>query len=208
MSKYLTIVTAVSALAIATPTATFAQTTTDQTQPNLTEPQTQQGSQEPSMAQPSMAEGEFLAMQEPGQMRTSQWLGTSVRNEAGEVVGDVNDIVLDEGNQVAALVVGVGGFLGIGEKRVALPISAVEMAQADDGQRIVRVTYTKRELEQAPEFQITGATTMSERVDQARDAASETYQRAKDSVQQGYERAKDAVTGEGSTTSGQGSTNQ
>lgn len=60
---------------------------------------------------PSQSGGEFLA---------SRVMGAYVVNDANDTVGDVNDIVLDKGGKVAGVVVGVGGFLGMGERNVAV----------------------------------------------------------------------------------------
>src|SRR5262245_32265850 len=49
------------------------------------------------------------------EMRASKLIGTKVVNAANETVGNVNEIVLTKDGKVAAVVLGVGGFLGIGE---------------------------------------------------------------------------------------------
>ncbi len=43
-------------------------------------------------------------------------------------IGDVNDILLDKAGKVQAVIVGVGGFIGVGEKDVAVPFSALKVA--------------------------------------------------------------------------------
>jgi sporulation protein YlmC with PRC-barrel domain len=47
-------------------------------------------------------------------------IGTNVRNEQNEKIGDVEDVIFDRNGQIKGIVVGVGGFLGMGEKHVAL----------------------------------------------------------------------------------------
>jgi sporulation protein YlmC with PRC-barrel domain len=59
---------------------------------------------------------EFIDKQQPSNWMTSALIGRSVMNSAGEILGDIEDIIIDEQGQVVAVVIGVGGFLGIGEK--------------------------------------------------------------------------------------------
>jgi hypothetical protein len=48
-----------------------------------------------------------------------------IYNSSNENIGDVNDLIVDKKGNIDAVVVGVGGFLGIGEKNVALPYGAI-----------------------------------------------------------------------------------
>lgn len=137
---------------------------------------------------------QFISQQSPDQLRAAQWIGVSVKNDKGEVVGDVNDLLIGTDHSVEALVIGVGGFLGLGEKHVAVPIDSVEMTKSgDDKTRTVMISATKEELENAPTFKMVGNKTLRERMGEAGDAARKTYENAKDSVEKTYDRAKDAV---------------
>jgi putative membrane protein len=57
----------------------------------------------------------------PGQ-QAAALVGNQVLNQEGESIGEIEDVVLDQ-QQNAFAVVSVGGFLGIGEKNVAIPVS-------------------------------------------------------------------------------------
>lgn len=59
-------------------------------------------------------------------MLASRLIGTTVVSQNNETIGDVNDILFDRNGQVMAAVVGVGGFLGIGEKDVAVPFQQMD----------------------------------------------------------------------------------
>jgi len=74
--------------------------------------------------------------------------GTS---EDAESIGDVNDVVLSPNGEAEAVVVGVGGFLGIGEKDVAVDFERVTWIERD-GTRWLVTNATKEELENAPAF--------------------------------------------------------
>jgi hypothetical protein len=73
-----------------------------------------------------------LAAPQPGQIMGSDVRGTRVYGANNESIGDINDILLDRNGQVVAIIVGVGGFLGIGQKDVAVPFQALEIV-ADRG---------------------------------------------------------------------------
>jgi sporulation protein YlmC with PRC-barrel domain len=85
-------------------------------------------------------------------MLMSKLRGMEVRNSAGENLGDINDIVLDETGKPSVAIVGVGGFLGLGEKDVGVPFTALAFADANDGTRVARLDVNKDALKVAPAF--------------------------------------------------------
>ncbi|WP_071832342.1 PRC-barrel domain-containing protein [Pararhizobium antarcticum] len=106
----------------------------------------------PSVAQKSGNVGYFAAS--PEQILASSVIGKTVytgADEEGEAVGDVNDVVINATGGAEALVIGVGGFLGIGEKDVAVNFDRVSLSDRD-GQRIIVISATKEELQAAPQF--------------------------------------------------------
>ena len=88
--------------------------------------------------------------QQAGEMRASKMIGASVHNPAGETIGEVNDEVLDNSGKVNAVVVGVGGFLGMGEREVAIAHSSLKMSKDNDGDNVITVGATKETLKAAP----------------------------------------------------------
>jgi hypothetical protein len=62
----------------------------------------------------------FLTQEQPGQWRGSKLVGLNVYGPENEKVGDINEIIVDQNGKFDAVVIGVGGFLGIGEKGVAV----------------------------------------------------------------------------------------
>lgn len=100
----------------------------------------------------------------PDHVLASDLDGTNVYGTAGEEIGEVSDVVLNRNGESVAIVVGVGGFLGIGQKNVAIPFSAVEIStsRSDDDRstsqpaspnRIELRGMTREELEAAPSFE-------------------------------------------------------
>jgi len=76
------------------------------------------------------AQGQFMTQMQPGQIMASKLIGTRVVSTNNESIGDINDVIVDRNGQAVAAVVGVGGFLGIGEKDVAIPFNSLEFASS------------------------------------------------------------------------------
>jgi sporulation protein YlmC with PRC-barrel domain len=66
-------------------------------------------------------------------------------------IGDVDDLLIDQEGHITAVLVGVGGFLGIGEKDVAIPFSALHASEKNNKWYLVLNT-TKDALKAAPGF--------------------------------------------------------
>lgn len=84
----------------------------------------------------------------------SNLIGSSVygsSSEDADMIGDINDIVISPEGQVASVIVGVGGFLGIGEKDVAVEYKTIEWVERD-GERWLVANMTREQLEAAPAF--------------------------------------------------------
>lgn len=148
--------------------------------------------EQPKMTEHPASSASFVTVAGPTDMRTSQWIGVPVKNHSDETVGDINDFVLANDGSIVAVVAGVGGFLGLGEKNVGLPFKSVELTTNADGKRIAMVSVSKDELLAAPDFK-GGNKTVRERAKEASDAAAKTYEKAKDNVKAGYEAAKESV---------------
>src|SRR3712207_7517143 len=84
------------------------------------------GSSAGSAASSSAASGQFLNQMQPDQWRASKLVGVNIYGQNNEKIGDVNEVLIDRKGNADAVVIGVGGFLGIGEKDVAIPFSAIE----------------------------------------------------------------------------------
>ncbi|MBZ9796353.1 PRC-barrel domain-containing protein [Mesorhizobium sp. ES1-4] len=81
-------------------------------------------------------------------------IGEDVYNGTGndaQKIGDVNDIVLTKDGKAQSLIIGVGGFLGMGEKNVAYDFAKAKWAQKD-GERWLVAQTTKEELQAQPAF--------------------------------------------------------
>ena len=85
----------------------------------------------------------------PQTMTAGALVGFEVAAENGEVIGEVDNVVLVDGSEMA--VVGIGGFLGLGEHDVALPLTDLTADAADDT-KLKASGYTKAQLEAMAEF--------------------------------------------------------
>jgi sporulation protein YlmC with PRC-barrel domain len=83
------------------------------------------------MNQSGGSQGQFMTQMQPNQFMASKLIGTKVVSANNESIGDINDVIVDRQGQAVAAVVGVGGFLGIGEKDVAVPFASLEFANRD-----------------------------------------------------------------------------
>ena len=63
-----------------------------------------------------------------GSWRTSKVVGLSVYNDNNESLGSINDLLTDKSGNIKAVVIGVGGFLGVGEHLVAVPFEKVKFS--------------------------------------------------------------------------------
>ena len=64
-------------------------------------------------------------------LRASEIVGKRVRNAAGDNLGEINNVIINEKGDVVAVVIGVGGFLGIGEKNVGVPFNELQFKSAE-----------------------------------------------------------------------------
>jgi hypothetical protein len=94
----------------------------------------------------------FVTAQDPQQAMANDMIGAQLLGADDAAIGSVSDLVLDQENKIVAAVVGVGGFLGLGQTEVAIAIDQIDEISSETGQVVFRVDATKEVLEEAPEF--------------------------------------------------------
>lgn len=160
---------------VAVATVTGLMMTTALAQSTAPNPSTSPGSSSPSATSPSTSSGSMgsgsmgsstsaavITQQSPNQWLASKFMGTDVIGADDAKIGDVSDVLFDKSGKVDALIVGVGGFLGIGQKDVALPISSFQVVAANSGKNNsssdqLRLSMTKDQLQQMAEFKAMGS---------------------------------------------------
>ncbi|KAB2912065.1 MAG: hypothetical protein F9K29_20680 [Hyphomicrobiaceae bacterium] len=75
-----------------------------------------------------------------------RWLGAKVVNKDNQTIGTIEDLILGTGNQVEGVILGVGGFLGVGEKKIGVRIGALKITTADGRTTIALPMATKEML--------------------------------------------------------------
>ncbi|MBO9193224.1 PRC-barrel domain-containing protein [Rhizobium sp. 16-449-1b] len=97
--------------------------------------------------------GTYLTEQSADQVSANTYIGQAVYNGTNESIGNVNDLIMKKDGGLVAAVIGVGGFLGIGEKNVAVPMEKITVAQnTTDGSVKLTTSETAETLKAAPEF--------------------------------------------------------
>ncbi len=163
----------------------------------------------------------FLTTQGDGQyLAKDLLLGAKVQNAEGQIIGDVEDLILNSDNQVQGVVMGVGGFAGFGEKRVGVSLSALQIKNEDGKVTVSLPQATKevldalepfkrstppkslldRAIEKAKELLDKGSVTAKDAyekakptIDKATEAAKEAYEKAKEEAAPAIEKATEAA---------------
>ena len=80
-----------------------------------------------------------------GQWRASKLMGLNVYNDANEKLGDINELILDKDGKVSAVVIGVGGFLGMGEHDIAVSMDKLKFKEEAVRMSATTTSTTTRE---------------------------------------------------------------
>jgi len=101
----------------------------------------------------STDKNQVITEQKPDQLLASKVKGSNVMGSNDEKIGDVSDILFDKDGKILAYVVGVGGFLGIGSKDVAMSPQSFQIVPASERENMkLKISMTKDELKNAAEF--------------------------------------------------------
>ena len=122
-----------AALALAFATAAAAQTPTTQT-PTAT-----------------IGAAQTMATIPGNSMTVTEWYKQNVYDPQDNKIGEIMDVLVDREGKATALIIGVGGFLGAGEKDVAVPFSAVQVKSKNNKPYLV-MNATKDHLRSAKGF--------------------------------------------------------
>ncbi|HWV43485.1 PRC-barrel domain-containing protein [Pseudorhodoplanes sp.] len=100
-----------------------------------------------------------------GQWRASKLIGVNVYNQQNEKIGEIDELILNSSGQVAGAIIGVGGFLGLGERDVMVPMNQLRFSNegstttgaANNGDRRwypdrAVINANKDQLKNMPEF--------------------------------------------------------
>jgi hypothetical protein len=163
MLKTLVITTAVTGLIISGAIAQSQTPTAPAPKDQLAAPKEQSTAKESTLA----SEAKFIPTQGADQWVFTKFRGTDVLGPDNASIGSVNDLLFDGTGKIVGVVIGVGGFLGIGTKNVAIDMSAFNAVPVESGGKDnaptgnandptnvkLKVAWTKDQLKDAPDFQ-------------------------------------------------------
>jgi hypothetical protein len=145
------------ALFLGLSSAAVAQTTTTTTtQPAPAAPAAQETTKKAEPAKPVKGQ---IVLQDKNSILASTLIGSTVYSPDNQKVGDINDVIVGLDGKVEGVVIGVGGFLGLGEKDVAVKMDQITVQPEDANKSNLRLilSSTKADLEAAPEFKSVAA---------------------------------------------------
>ena len=97
--------------------------------------------------------GQFLSKQASDDVLATNLIGQSVYNAQDENIGDINDLVSDRGGKIVAVLIGSGGFLGLGEKDVAVRFEDLKLARDESDNVKIIADLNKETLAAAPDYE-------------------------------------------------------
>lgn len=144
--------------------------------------------------------GIFVERQAGDQQLARDFLiGAKVHNAENKIIGDIEDLILDELNTVEGVIIGVGGVLGLGEKRIGVRYTALQIEVRDGKQVVVLKEATKDVLKALKPFERArppksfferAMEKAKELADKTADTTADAYKKAKEKVGPAYEQAK------------------
>ena len=88
----------------------------------------------------------FKGQQSNQFLARERFLGAKVVNKDGQTVGSIDDLIIGAGGQIEGVILGVGGFLGVGEKKIGVRIGALKVTSSDGKTTITFPNATKEML--------------------------------------------------------------
>ncbi len=155
--------------------------------------------------------GVFFRGQAEGQVLSSDNLiGAKIHGPDGKIIADIEELILSSDLRVEGVIIGTGGFLGAGEKRIGVRLSALRFdpegkvsipeltkeviaALPAYERKTPRKSLLERATEKAREISDRSMETAKPTIDSASETAKEYYDKAKEATKEAYDKAKDAV---------------
>lgn len=160
-------------------------------------------------------QGVFFESQRPTEFLARDLvLGAKIYGPDKKIIGDVEDLILNDDNQIVGVIMGVGGFLGVGEKRVGVRYRALQFDT--EGDKVVvslpeatqavlkavpaynrsapKKSLLDRAIEKARELRDKTAVTSKTAYEKAKETAGPALEKAREATTQAYEKAKEATS--------------
>ncbi len=134
----------------------------------------------------------FMDTQNNTEVLGTDFIGTPVNGKDGQQIGKIANLVFDQNGRIELAVIGVGGFLGVGEKDVAVPFEAVK-SEVAGCKHVFVIDATKDQLKAAPTYKTLNAQALNERMKEWREKAQASWTDVKGRASKAYEEAKEKV---------------
>lgn len=134
----------------------------------------------------------FASQQSQNEVLGTDFWGTDVVTKDGQKIGDINNLVFDPSGRISQAVIGVGGFLGLGQKEVAVPLDSLK-SEVRENKHVLIIDSTKEQLQAAPAYKTLNDQAFNQRIAEWRGKATESWNQAKDRAGKAYEDTKSQV---------------
>jgi sporulation protein YlmC with PRC-barrel domain len=108
--------------------------------------------QAPQPQSPAGPTAQIMTSIPANSMTVTHWYKQNVYDPGDNKIGEIMDALVDREGKITALIVGVGGFLGMGEKDVAVPFNAVQVTSKNNNKWYLVMNSTKDALKSAKGF--------------------------------------------------------
>ncbi len=172
----------------------LAQTSTTPATPATPANQAPATTPAPAPAKVAVPSGVFFKGQTASQfLAKDRLIGAKVHDKEGKIIGDIEDIIFNSSNEIDGVVMGVGGFLGAGEKKVGVRYSALKIDRKDNTVKISLPQATKEVLAALEPYK--RAEPRKSLMERAKEKAQELTDKTKDSdaLKKAQELGKSAV---------------
>ena len=134
----------------------------------------------------------FVAEQNQSEVLGTDFVGTPVVSKDNQQLGKIANLVFDQTGHIELAVIGVGGFLGIGEKEVAVPFDTLK-SEVVNNKHVFSIDLTKDQLKAAPAFKTLNDQARQELIAKWRTKAEQSWADLKSKAGKAYEDAKERV---------------
>lgn len=132
----------------------------------------------------------FVPEQNQSEVLGTDFIGTQVVSKDKQPLGKIANLVFDQNGRIELAVLSIGGFLGIGDKEVAIPFAALTSDQLNK-KHVFLIDLTKDQLKAAPAFKTLNDQARQELIAKWRSKAEATWSDLKTKAGHAYEEAKE-----------------
>ncbi|MGL4396383.1 MAG: PRC-barrel domain-containing protein [Hyphomicrobium sp.] len=139
---------------------------------------------------PAAADEAFIPAQQLTEyLAKDRLIGAKVHDKDGKIVADIEDLIINNDDKVVGVVMGVGGFMGLWEKKVAVHASALQLEVTDGKMHVTMAAASKETFDAAPAYQ--RATPKKGLMQRAIEKSQELKDKSTETAKEAYDKAKE-----------------